>query len=232
MENRRASDWQAANSKSAGINLRRVRSPDAPKITIAQGSATATELRASRAVVSAMSFVIEAMRSSSCKGRSDATFRQRSAQLFSRLEENRAHTQGFRRFQVRGTVVYENALFRSALRDSQRKLIDERVGLADSQIARSEKASEVPGQVEFTDAVNIQLFRFVVQSGQEVPTAGSQFVEQSARLFVFARLRKDEAFELIPGEGPLAEEHRSVQIRFEGDLPGFELDFSSAVPFF
>src|ERR1700751_5359220 len=144
MENRRASDWQAANSKSAGINLGRGGSPDAPKITIRQGAATATELRASRVVVSAMSFVIEAMKSSSCKGRSNATFRQRSAQLFSRSEENRAHTQLLGRFQVRGTVVYENARFRGSLRDSERKFIDERVGLADSQIARSEKGTKVP----------------------------------------------------------------------------------------
>src|SRR5579863_8542314 len=124
MANRRASDWQAANSKSAGINLRRVRSPDAPKITMAQGSATATELRASRAVVSAISFVMDAMESSSYKRRSDANLCQGGAQLFGGPEENRAHAQSFGRFQVSGTVIYKNAFLRSPLCDSQHKLID------------------------------------------------------------------------------------------------------------
>jgi len=60
MAKRRASERDSANSKSAGINLRRARSPDAPKITIVQGSATATELCGSRVALSAISLVMDA----------------------------------------------------------------------------------------------------------------------------------------------------------------------------
>src|SRR6266568_6032820 len=61
MAKRRASERHSANSKSAGINLRRARSPDAPKITMVQGSATATELCGSRVALSAISLVREAI---------------------------------------------------------------------------------------------------------------------------------------------------------------------------
>ena len=60
MAKRRASERLSANSKSAGINLRRARSPDAPKITIVQGSATATELCGSRVALLAISLVEDA----------------------------------------------------------------------------------------------------------------------------------------------------------------------------
>jgi hypothetical protein len=60
MAKRRASERLSANSKSAGINLRRARSPDAPKITIVQGSATATELCGSRVALLAISLVMDA----------------------------------------------------------------------------------------------------------------------------------------------------------------------------
>src|SRR5438445_3277629 len=61
MAKRRASERHSANSKSAGINLRRARSPDAPKITMVQGSATATELCGSRVALSAISLVRDAI---------------------------------------------------------------------------------------------------------------------------------------------------------------------------
>src|SRR2546427_7648886 len=143
MANRRASDPQAANSNSAGINFGRVRSPEAPQITMVHGSAATTELRESKATVSAISLVMEAIRSSSYKYRPDATLRQRGAQFFSRAEENRAHAQGFGRFKVRRTIIDKDAFLGNALRDSQRKLIDQRIGFARSQIARAKKGSEV-----------------------------------------------------------------------------------------
>src|ERR1700730_3622613 len=119
MANRRASELQAANSKSAGINFRRVRSPDAPKITMAQGSAAATELRGSRSSLSARSMEAGAISLSSYQRGPDATLSQGGAQLFGRPEENRAHAQGLGGFEVRGTIIYEDAFLGSALRDSQ-----------------------------------------------------------------------------------------------------------------
>src|SRR5437868_2270638 len=145
MANRRASERQAANSKSAGINLRRVRSPEAPKITIVQGSATATELRGSGATVSAISFVTDAIGSSSYKRRPDATLRQVSAQLLGRTKENRRHPHLFGWFQICWTVVYKDAFLGSALRDAQCKLIDQWIGLARAQVAGSKEGREVPG---------------------------------------------------------------------------------------
>src|SRR5437016_9546726 len=223
MANRLASDRQAANAKSAGINFRWVRSPDAPKITIAQGSASATELRASRTAVSAISCVMDAMSSSSYKCRSHATLRQRCAQLCGRAEEYRGHTQSFGGFEIRGAVIYKDAFLRRALRDSQRKLVDQRIGLTSSQIARGKKGGEVPGQIEFADAVAVQLLGFVVESSQEITAGSRQLVKNNARFFVLARLGKDEVLELICGERALAKKCSSVQVGFQADLPGFKL---------
>src|SRR3984893_9697342 len=197
MANRRASERQAANSKSAGVSFRRVRSPDAPKITMAQGSAAVTELRGSRSSLSAMSVEAGGIRLSSYKRRPHATLRQGGAQLFGRPEENRAHAQGLGRFEVRGTVIYKNAFLGSTLRHSQRKPVDERIGLAHSQIAGSKKGGKVPGQIEFADAIGIQLFGLVVEGGQEIAAGRGQLVEQNARFFVLTRLREDEVLELI-----------------------------------
>src|SRR5260370_3541584 len=145
MANRRASEPQEANSKSAGINFRRVRSPEAPKITIAQGSATATELCASSATVSAISLVIDAIKSSSYKRGRDATLGQRCAQACGRTKENRPHPQSFGRLKVPGTIIDQDAFPGSALRDSQREAVDQRIGFARSQIARSKGGIKVSG---------------------------------------------------------------------------------------
>src|SRR5487761_442739 len=92
-----------------------------------------------------------ARRLSSYKRGADATLSQGGAQLFGGPEENRAHAQGLGRFEVRGAVIYKDTFLGSALRDPQRKPIDERIGLAHSQIAGSKKGGEVPGQIEFAD---------------------------------------------------------------------------------
>src|SRR5579862_8294301 len=57
MAKRRARDSWEASSKSAGISLRLARSPEAPKITMVQGSAGVTELADSAARASATSLV-------------------------------------------------------------------------------------------------------------------------------------------------------------------------------
>jgi hypothetical protein len=63
---------------------------------------------------------MDAIRSSSYKYRPDATLGQRGTQFFSRAEENRAHSQGFGRFEIRVTIIDKDAFLGSALRDSQR----------------------------------------------------------------------------------------------------------------
>src|SRR5262245_40365693 len=57
MTKRRARDLWDASSYSAGMSLRLARSPDAPKMTMAHGSAAFTEISGTAAAASAMSLV-------------------------------------------------------------------------------------------------------------------------------------------------------------------------------
>ena len=54
--------------------------------------------------------------------------------------------------------------------------------------------------------------------------------EKNARFFVLTRLCKDEVLEFISGEGPLAEEYRSVEVGLQGYFPGFQFALRAPVP--
>jgi len=163
---------------------------------------------------------------SSYKDRTNATLRQRDAQFRGGPQENRLHPQGFGGFEIRGTVIYEDALLGNALGNSQRKAIDQRVGLTHPQIAGRKKGGEVPRQIEFADAIVVELLGLVIECGQEIAMGSGQLVEKNTRFFILwslSGLRKDEFFELLPGERPLAEKYGPVQVRFQGYLAGFKL---------
>src|SRR6266566_1953531 len=124
-----------ARSYIAGMTLRFARSPDAPKRTTVQGSATPPytepERPVSPAIVSPfITFRPVLAKKGSPKTYLHAIFSKLRAQLFRVLVVNRIHPQAPRAFQVQRPVVDEETLFRRALCDLQRHAKDRFFGLS------------------------------------------------------------------------------------------------------
>src|SRR5580704_4807619 len=150
---------------------------------------------------------------------------QRCAQLVRGFKKNRMHAQRFGRLEILGTIVDKHALLRSALRDSQRGLIDARVGLAQAQITGRKERREVSLQIELADAIGVDLQRFVIEGGHEIAARGGKLVEEGAGISFFRGLREQELLELFAREGPLTVKDGSIQVSVQSNAAGFEFDF-------
>src|SRR5579872_1117639 len=157
---------------------------------------------------------------------------QGCAQLFRGFKKNRMHAQRFGRLEILGTIVDKDALLRSALRDSERGLIDARVGLAQAQVTGSKEGREVSLQIELADAIGVELQRFVIEGGHKIAARGGQLVEEGACIFVFGGLREHELLERFAREGPLAEKYSLIQVSLQGDAAGFQFVLGPPVPLF
>src|SRR5579871_130993 len=222
MAKRRARQFCAARPYRAGISLRRERSPEAPKMTMVQGSAGETEDRRTGASASMMFVLVGDIAPSLALRDLHAIRDQIGTQLRGILKTNRGHAQLPRAFQVQLAIVNKEALFRAALRHFERQLIDAFVGLADSQIAGAEKSLELAPQIEFMDSELVEFARLVVDRREQILPCPRNLVEHGARGGQFRGLPKDEIDEFLAGEISFAVEDRALQVGVEGDLARLE----------
>src|ERR1700721_130705 len=100
-------------------------------------------------------------------------------------------------FQIQRSVVNENALLRSALRNFQSDAENCVFGLARTNVARAEEDGKIAEKMKRFDAVLVELEGFVIDGADEIFPAAHGIRQDRSRFWIFFGLRKHEGREFF-----------------------------------